>query len=317
MTPPPTVELRGLSAARALSPGPARIAALRTAGEALAERLRRSGGVESLEPLDFGTLALEAHSALAGWRAPFRIVPARRRGWLVRAGGLRVLVDPSTEDAFTATPFGERLLARHPLRTRALGLRSVEQALAPVGVAATEIDLVLLTHLRFVAIERLLAAVPRARIVVSDREWAVQHAPSAWERPFRERAAPPRADRIVRAPGDLELAPGLFYVATPGLTEGTASVAVSVGKRVRVFSANGLCRDAWTPYESALPGLRELVRLRDVEVAPRGDAASAARASESMMLERSLSDREGPWHTIDTWAELLPQSALLRGRARG
>lgn len=315
MTTLPALHLRELAAARALAPGVARLAALRTAGEAAAERLRTSGGVEGLEVLDLGTLALEAHSALAGWRAPFRIVPLRRRAWLVRAGGMRVLVDGTTEGAFAATPFGERLLARHPLRTRGLGLRPLERALADVGVAPADVDLVLLTHLRFVALEPLLAALPKARIVVSDREWAAQHAPSAWERPFRERTAPRRSERIVRAPGDVEIAPGLLYLATPGLTPGAASIAACVGKRIRVFSASGLCRDAWTPYESSLAGVREIVRLRDVEVVPRGDAGNAAEASESMALERALSDREGPWHTIDTWGELLPATALVRARA--
>lgn len=313
----PLPYLRVLSAARALGSGSDRVAALRTAGEAVAEHLRASGGVEGLEALDFGTIALEASAALSAWRAPMRIVPLRRRGWLVRAGGLRVLVDPATDGAFTATPYGERLVARHPLRARALGLRPLEAALSAVGVAASEIDLVLLTHLRFVALEPLLSALPRARLVVSDREWTLQHAVTAWERPFRERAAPPRTDRVVRAPADVELAPGLAYVATPGLTDGTASIVACVGKRLRVFSANGLTRDAWTPYESALPGLRETVRLRDAEVVLRGDAASAAQAAESMVLERALSDREGPWHTIDGWAELLPVTAFLGRRAEG
>ena len=314
MSTTPSTPLRELMAARAHPPGLDRIAALRSAGEAVAERLRL-GGVDSLETLDLGTIALESHSALAGWRAPFRIVPARRRAWLVRAGGRRVLVDPATEGAFRSTPFGERLLSRHPLRARALGLRTLDDVLASVGASAGEIDLVLLTHLRFVAVTELLAALPNARIVASDREWALQQAPPPWERPFRERTRPPRSERLVGAPGDVEFDGGLVYLSTPGLTEGTASVVASVGRRLRVFSANGLCPDAWTPYESKLSGLRESVRLRDVEVVPRGDAANAALASESMTLERALSDREGPWHTIDTWAELLAASTFLRASA--
>lgn len=304
-------QLRELAAARAIPSAPERVAALRTAGEAVAERLRESAGVDGFEPLDLGTIALESAAVLPAWRAPLRLVPLRRRAWLVRAGGLKVLVDPTTEDGFARTPFGERLVQRHPLRMRSIGLRPLDRVLGDVGLHMEDIDLVLLTHLRFVSIERLLQTFPRARVVVSEREWSLAQAPPAWERPFRDRQVPSRSERIVRAPGDVALAAGLVFVMTPGLTEGSASVVCHVGRRLRVASPHGLTRDAWTPYESTLAGVRETVRLRDVEVVPRGDAASASMATESMILERSLSDRDGPWHTIDPWAELLPATAFL------
>jgi hypothetical protein len=135
---------------------------------------------------------------------------------------------------------------------------------------------------------------------------------SAWERPFLDRTALARHERVLLAPGDAILEGAIGFVSTPGLTEGTASIAVSVGRRVRLFSANGLTQSAWTPYESPLSGLREAVRLRDVEVVPRGDAESPRLATESMILERSIADRDGAFHAIDSWAELLPTTAFLR-----
>jgi glyoxylase-like metal-dependent hydrolase (beta-lactamase superfamily II) len=303
--------LRELAAARALPIGPERTLALRNAGEALAERLRGGPGALGVERLDLGTIALEPTAALSAWQWPLRLVLVRRQAWLVRAPGLRVLVDPATDDAFGRTPYGERVLQRHTLRARAIRPRPLEHALEGAGVRADEIDLVLLTHLRFVSVARLLDVLPRARIVVTRREATVAESPPAWERAFRDRAPLPRSDRLMRAPGDVTLDGGIALVGTPGLTEGSASVAVATGRRIRVFSPNGLCRDAWTPYESELAGLRETVRLRDVEVVPRGDAASAEQAMESMALERSIADREGPWHAIDGWGEILPARAFL------
>ena len=111
--------LRELAAARKKSEGPERTLAMRDAGEALAERLRAEPGVDGLETLDLGTMVFESSQVLAGWRAPTSLAVLRRRGWLVRAGGVRALVDPRTDEP--VTPYEERLAQRHPLRGRAAG----------------------------------------------------------------------------------------------------------------------------------------------------------------------------------------------------
>jgi hypothetical protein len=57
-----------------------------------------------------------------------------------------------------------------------------------------------------------------------------------------------------------------------------------------VLSPHGVALDAWSPYESRLPGLREALRLREIEALPRGDAHPIAGAI-AMGLERTLADR--------------------------
>src|SRR5207342_1832924 len=88
-----------------------------------------------------------------------------------------------------------------------------------------------------------------------------------------------------------ELAPGVMAIETPGPTAGHVSIAFCLAGKVYVHTHAGVVVDAWSPYESTLPGLREAVRLRNVEAVIRGDATDPARAMEAMTLERALADR--------------------------
>ena len=78
--------------------------------------------------------------------------------------------------------------------------------------------------------------------------------------------------------------------------------------------------DAWSPYESTIPGLREAVRLRNVEAVIRGDASDPARAVEAMSIERALADRRADkpaFFRIVPGMELQPTLFMPRLRPVG
>ncbi len=109
------------------------------------------------------------------------------------------------------------------------------------------------------------------------------------ERAAYERNPLAEHERVVLL-GERELAPGLLMIDTPGLGGGSMSAVANERGRIRVLSPHGVALDCWSPYESQLPGLRETLRLREIEAVTRGDADPVA-SSLSMGLERVIADR--------------------------
>lgn len=287
-----TSALLSLSAARRATSREAELFASRNAGEGLAEALRRGPSV-SLSTLRLDRLILERAVALPALRAPVSFLTLERCAWSVASSDGLILVDPATEDAFTSTPFGQRFVERHPLRKNLLG----GGALGRVGTA--EVRRIALCSLRYQSLRGLLTQFPRAVIEVHPDEHARYLDPPVSERAAYERSPVAEHERLVLL-GARELVPGLVMIETPGLGGGSMSaVAHAKGAhvngahehgRIRVLSPHGVALDCWSPYESRLPGLRETLRLRDIEAVTRGDADPVA-SSLSMGLERVLADR--------------------------
>lgn len=262
-----------------------RLFSVREAGEALADALRR-GPAARITPLSLGGLVLERATALPALRTPTPLVTLRRRAWLVVTGGEQVLVDAATDDAFSATPFGERVRSRHWWRGRPEVGVTLKDALRAAGTTPAAIDRVILTTLRYQALGALLEALPRAKVHVHPDEHARARLPPQVDEAAYERAVIGAHPRLsLGANVALE---GLVAVATHGL--GPSLTVAGRDEAVRVLSPHGVAIDCWSPYESRLPGLREALRLRELEAVGRGDADPVG-SSIAMGFERTLADR--------------------------
>ena len=245
-------ELRAFDDARRTS-GAARIAALRDAAEAVALRVRAQP-VRLAEVLPIDRVVVETRTVLPDARLVSPLVALVRRAFsLVAADGTRVLVDAS--DAGPSTPYEERIASRHPV-----ALRSIERAHGKLA---------------------------SARWVVFRAELEAAREPMPLDRPRYARRAP----SLEGVEASIEVAPGIVLLTTPGPSPGHGSLVFAHRGRVHVISHAGVVVDAWAPYESSVPGLREAVRLRGVEATVRGDASDPAAALEAMAVERAAADR--------------------------
>lgn len=306
--------LADLDRARAVTPAGARVRELRTAGEALGERLRQ-GAIARVEVLALDRIPCRLATALDGASTgTLRAWGELERRMLfveLERGGerVRVVVDPVALGSWQRTPWGAWLAEAHPRRARAAleGARDVASALASVDVDPASIDIAVLTHLRGQDLRALIgtargdaleearpSVLPRARWVVSATEWASARVPHDLERAHLVRGSLERVaeSRVEPFEHDLVIAGALAIVRTPGLTEGHASALVHDRGGVRVWSGHGVSAECWSPYHSRVAGLRERVRELDVEAVPRGDAFSRGDALTWMAFERAASDRD-------------------------
>jgi hypothetical protein len=284
--------------------GASRLARLRDAAQAIAEELRATP-VRSASHVPIDHLLVETRTVLPDARLVSPLISLARRALsIVAADGTRILIDPS--DAGPCTPYEERVASRHPLAMRALIERSSD-------VRWAEHDLVVSSCLALRSIVRAREALPSVRWMAPRAELAVARDPSPIDRPRYARVA------VELEPLDASqrLAPGVVLLETPGPTLGHASIAFCLGGAVHVHTHAGVVIDAWSPYESTLPGLREAVRLRNVEAVIRGDATEPLRAAEAMAIERALADRHTDrpaWLRVVPGMELEPTMLMPRLR---
>ena len=151
---------------------------------------------------------------------------------LVEGGGRRVLVETGNGDKFS------------PKDKEIYGIdhdRSIERNLVELGVDPASIDLVIMTHLHFDhsggATKRaggaLTPVFPRARHVVQAREWHDATHPHERNRAsyLAENLGPIEAAGLLhRVEGEVEVAPGVRVLPTPGHTAGHQSVVISDGR---------------------------------------------------------------------------------------
>ncbi len=275
--------------------GPGRLAGLRDAAEALAESIRETS-VKSVELVSIDRVLVETCTVIPDARlvAPFAVL-TRRALSIVAHDGTRVLVDPS--DAGHGTPYEERLAARHPVLARLFA----GAASAPGWPRS---DLVFSTALALRTIDRARTSLASTKWLAMGPELEAARAPSARDAARYGRAYP----ALDAAPPEgLLLAPGVIAVPTPGTTPGHASVVFSLRGKIHVFTHGAVAVDAWSPYESKIPGLREAVRLRNVEAVVRGDSSDPTLALESLSIERALADRD---ERAPAFFHIVPAMAL-------
>jgi len=272
--------LEQLASARERS-GPARIAGLRDAAEAIGEEIR-STPVRSARHIIVDRLVVATRAVIPDAHLISPLVALSRRALLlVTADDRRILIDPS--DAGPCSPYEERMASRHPVAMRALA------ALRGDDVEWPDVDLVVTTSLVHRSLVRSRARLAKNRWLAPYEEIEAAREPTTFDLPRYARAQV----ELEPVDGSTMIAPGVAMLDTPGPSAGHASIAFSLGGKVYVHTHAGAVVDAWSPYESSIPGLREAVRLRGVEAVIRGDASDPIAALETMAIERALADRRG------------------------
>lgn len=258
--------------------GASRLSKLRDAAEAIAEEVRATP-VRTATHIVIDRLLVETRTVIPDARLVSPLVALTRRALLiVAADGKRILVDPS--DAGPCTPYEERVASRHPMAIRALIGRSQDRSWP-------QADLVVSTSLALRSQPHAREALGKTRWIAPRAELEAAREPSPLDLPRYSRTAV----QLEAVEGSKELAPGVLLIETPGPSVGHCSIAFCFESKVYVHTHSGVIVDAWSPYESSIPGLREAVRLRNVEAVIRGDVSDPTRAMETMTIERALADR--------------------------
>jgi glyoxylase-like metal-dependent hydrolase (beta-lactamase superfamily II) len=191
--------------------------------------------------LDGGAMHGVVPKTLWGRQVPFcderNRVPYSTLCLLIETAGRRVLVETGNGDKLS------------PRERDIYGLdadRTIVSALAELDVAPASIDVVVLTHLHFDHAggatrrdgQQLVPTFPRARHVVQRRElWDATH-PHERNRAsyLAENFAPLVDARLVEeVEGEVEVAPGVRVLPTPGHTAGHQSVLVDGGAARALF----------------------------------------------------------------------------------
>lgn len=271
-------------------------------GERLAWAMARElSPAVSLSRVPIAPLWLEPWAACQPLQgaSPQRLV---RTATIVRTATGLVCIDPCVPSAWSRSPHGERMRALHDTHeTFPLTL------LAAVGrpehfteVIFTSLYAQSLHELLGAHAEGLEAAIapffPRAKIVLG--AGALRRPRSALERATDVRdglSRPLRTDDVLEVAAPTLLPSGLVVIPTRGHSPEQLEVAFVQSlerPRVAVVSGQLTTREALSPYESALPGLREHARLRDAAVAVRGDAADHEGHRRALSFVRALADRD-------------------------
>lgn len=157
------------------------------------------------------------------------LVPMALHNLLIRAAGRHILVD---------TGFGNMLSVKQQKRYCAASMDGTHQGLARIGLSPADIDIVLDTHLHddhCTGNHRLTAdgfpapAFPNAEYLVQRREYEDAIAPNERTRAtYRlDNYAPLMASGQMRLlEGDVDIAPGVTALRTPGHTPGHMSVRI-------------------------------------------------------------------------------------------
>ncbi len=278
------------------------------AGERLAEAMSRElSPVVSLSRVAIAPMWLEPWAACLPLRVSGLARVSHTATTLTTRTGL-VCIDPCSPDAWHRTPLGERMRSLHPRETAEVSPLTLRAAVGPFA-PYTE---VIFTSLAFQSLREILGTTrgdgveaalaplfPGARIYLGPR--ALDPVSETDEHPSRVRAGLDRlrTDAITIVHRPTLLPSGLVLIPTPGPSPEHLTVAFPMlcaehteRVRVAVVTSSVTTRDAFSPYESALPGLREHARLRDTELAPRGDAHDPLAARRVQRFERALCDRD-------------------------
>ncbi|NOY90127.1 MAG: hypothetical protein GXP55_02880 [Deltaproteobacteria bacterium] len=303
--------------ARALSGAGPRLRALKDAGARFGDQLRGGPRVLSVDTLPLTSFPYPTKRAFDGaLRLPLPYVLVTHRALLVtfEAEGetRRLLFNPTQWRASLAAPFFRRLVERFgPAAAERLrgDFPPLLEQLAKLGIAPEQIDILAFDHFHSQDLRPLLGCeipdeedrtpgplFPNALLLAPRVEWEswddLHPVQRAWYVADGKVGVP--SERVVLTDADLSLGDGLALVRTPGHTLGNQTLFAHHGDGVFGCSENGVSADAWTPYESRLPGLPSFARGYDLEVVRNANSLElGAEQYTSMMLEREIVDRVG------------------------
>lgn len=284
------------------------------AGERLAWTMARDlAPAISIARVSIAPMWLEAWAACQPLvaSAPVRLV---RTATVIRTRTDLVCIDPCLPSAWARTPLGERMRSLHDARTSETFPMTLSEAIGPVGTVTSgrheqqRYTEVIFTSLAFQSLRELLGTThtdgleaelapyfPDARIVVGPGALSRARTEHEHATDVRGGLARVRTEGVLEITEPTLLPSGLVAVPTGGHVPEHLAIACVTKldrPRVTVMTSQVTTRDAFAPYESSLPGLREHARLRDTELTPRGDAHDALAHRRALRFERALADRD-------------------------
>jgi hypothetical protein len=312
-------------------PRGARPAALREAATAFRARFKAQGEVEAVRTVDLVSAPYPAAFAFHGAaRSLNPFVTILNRLVVVRFtdfdGASRVLVwEPTLPEGSAQAPFYAQLTARAarlgiPESLASTEYHSVTEALATLGLAPADVDVVSFDHLHVQDLRPLMGTdtleplFPNASFVFQRREvdtFAAVH-PTQWAWYVPGGMDEVRTEGLVQLDGDVELGIGVALLATPGHTDGNQSLCLNTPDGVWVTSENGVSADNWHPHLSKVPGVRRWAEYYGREVVMNANTLEdAVDQYDSMLKEKAVADanRDDP-----RWANVFPSSELVRAR---
>lgn len=202
------------------------------------------------------------------------MVPVGVNCLLVRSGERRILLD---------TGGGKKLAAE-----RGQNCGHLVEGLAALGVAPGDVDTVVMSHAHWDHAggasvpsgdgDRWLPTFPRASYYLWRGEWEYWMNPDLAERPpFLDEVMPPLVEhqRLELADGEIEVAPGVRLLASPGHTPGHMCVALTSGSETGVYTGDMFHHPSqfehpeWSPLFDVLPEMSAETRRRMFERARR------------------------------------------------
>jgi glyoxylase-like metal-dependent hydrolase (beta-lactamase superfamily II) len=306
--PPELTRVTELDAAWATPGSGARLAAVRTAGRRMRDRILGSGTVRCVRTSDIATFPYPTRygfQGVASSPAPYVFMRNRMQLVQVTAGGrtITILVNPTDAERSAKAPFFARMEERYgKFATRLLSKvhAPIGEALAGWGVAPEAIDYITFDHLHVQDVRGLLAPggdgralLPNAKLLAQRTELdtflAVHPLQAEWYIPECLTGVP--ADRIVALDGDYLLGGGFALVRTPGHTIGNQTLVVVTDRGAWTISENGICVDAYAPGSSDIRGLARHARASGVEVILNANTREHSLDQyTSMVLEKTLAD---------------------------
>lgn len=327
-------ELERLDALSAAWKEPAsgrRFRALRLAAEALRPRLLAAPRVLAARSLPLTTLIYPTKYAFAGAaRSPAPFVWLTHRALLVqflqRGTPKTLLFNPTDVTGALATPFFRRMVEAYgeTLSLEVLTQRfdPLETQLTTLGLGPGDIDYVAFDHFHTQDLRTLLgttdgaylARFPKAKLLAPRVEWdawdELHPLQKAWFVADGRRGV--RTAQVVLTDDDYVIGDGLWLLRTPGHTVGNQTLFWRTESGIWGTSENGTSADAYSPLDSAVPGLAQTARQQDLEVIPNGNTPEGyGDQYASMVLEKTLVDRV---HGAPAFAQMLPSSEVTPHR---
>jgi hypothetical protein len=315
--------------AQATWPRGERPAAVRAAAEEFRARFKAQEPVQAVRTVDLVTAPYPAAFAFQGAARHINpYVTILNRLVVVQFedfdGRLRTLAwEPTIPEGSAQAPFYRQLLERYGEwgeRLSTTQFHTVDSALASVGLAPEDVDVVSFDHLHVQDLRPLMGTdeveplFPNAAFVFQRREVdtlsSVHPMQWAWYVPGGMDGV--RTESLVLVDGDVELGPGVALLWTPGHTDGNHSLCLNTADGVWVTSENGVAADNWQPHLSRIPGVREWAETYGRELVMNANTLEdSIDQYDSMLKEKAVADahREDP-----RWANVLPSSELVRRR---